>query len=307
MTYRSRLEAVLKSGKFAVTAELGPPRGADARKVKEKAAGLKTVVDAVNVTDNSAAVVRMAGWAACAILVQEGLEPVFQMVCRDRNRIALQSDLLGAGALGIRNVLCLSGDHPVCGDHPGARAVYDIDSIQQLQMTRHVCESGKLLCGRSVSVPPDMFVGAVANPFASPVEWRVPRLTKKIRAGAEFIQTQCVFDPVGFRDWLCRVRDMGLTEKAFVLAGVVPLESAAMGEYMTSRIPGVDIPDEVMRRMKSVKKSAQAAEGIKMACELIEQFKEMPGVSGIHLMTIGREYKVAEIVERSGIMPETFL
>ncbi|MDD2388813.1 MAG: methylenetetrahydrofolate reductase [Desulfobacterales bacterium] len=303
MTFRSHLQSVLKSGQFAVTSELAPPRGADPTVVREKASWFKTFVDAVNVTDNQTAVARMSSLAAAVMLLREGVEPVWQMVCRDRNRIAMQSDILGGCGLGLRNLLCLSGDHPVCGDQPYARAVFDIDSIQQIQMVRQMRDEARFLSGDTISSPPDMFIGAVANPFASPVQWRVHRLAKKIRAGADFIQTQCVFDMARFGEWICQARDMGLTEKTFIMAGLVPLKSVEMAEYMVRKVPGIDIPDAVIRRIKGVDNPRREEEGIRIACEQIEQLRALDGISGIHLMTINREHKIPEIVERAGLLP----
>lgn len=303
MTCRSHLETILRSGAFAVTTELGPPRGADGSAVRQKAAMLRTAVDAVNVTDNQNAVARMSSWAASVMLLQEGVEPVYQMVCRDRNRIAMQSDIMGASALGLRNLLCLSGDHQSFGDHPYARSVFDIDSVQQIHMARHMRDEGKLLGGAAIDPPPKLFIGAVANPFAPPLEWRVHRLAKKAGAGADFVQTQCVFDMKRFTEWVSQARDMGITEKTFIMAGLIPLRSVEMAHYMIARIPGVHIPDEILRRMKGVENSRQENEGLQIACEQIQQLREMKGVSGVHLMTINREHRVPEIVEMAGLLP----
>ena len=299
----SNLEKVLAAGHFAFTGELGPPRGTDAEEVRKKAAFLKGNVDAVNITDNQTAVVRMASWAACIILIQEGLEPNFQMVCRDRNRLAMQADILGAYAHGIRNMLCLSGDHCQFGDHPQARGVFDIDSMQLISMVKKMRDEGKFLGGADLEHPPKIFIGAAANPFADPFEWRVHRLAKKINAGVDFIQTQCIYNMEKFRKWVQQANDMGLTEKAYILAGVTPMKSVGMAKYMKNRVPGMDVPDDIITRLQGVAKDQQAEEGIKIAIEQIEEFKEMKGVAGVHLMAIEWEHKVPEIAERAKVLP----
>lgn len=299
----SNLEKVLEAGHFAFTGELGPPRGTNAEEVREKAAYLKGHVDAVNITDNQTAVVRMASWAASLILIQEGLEPNFQMVCRDRNRLAMQADILGAYAHGIRNMLCLSGDHCQFGDHPQARGVFDIDSMQLIHMVKTMRDESKFLGGTDIEDPPKIFIGAAANPFAEPFEWRVHRLAKKINAGVDFIQTQCIYNMPKFREWIKQANDMGLTEKVYILAGVTPMKSVGMAKYMKNRVPGMDVPDETIDRLLGVDKGKQAEEGIKIACEQIEEFKEMKGVAGVHLMAIEWEHKVPEIAERAKVLP----
>ena len=299
----SNLEKILTAGHFAFTGELGPPRGTDAEEVRKKAAFLKGNVDAVNITDNQTAVVRMASWAACIILIQEGLEPNFQMVCRDRNRLAMQADILGAYAHGIRNMLCLSGDHCQFGDHPQARGVFDIDSMQLISMVKKMRDEGKFLGGADLEHPPKIFIGAAANPFADPFEWRVHRLAKKINAGVDFIQTQCIYNMEKFRKWVQQANDMGLTEKAYILAGVTPMKSVGMAKYMKNRVPGMDVPDEIITRLQGVAKDQQAEEGIKIAIEQIEEFKEMKGVAGVHLMAIEWEHKVPEIAEQAKVLP----
>jgi len=299
----SNLEKVLEAGHFAFTGELGPPRGSDADEVRKKAAHLKGVVDAVNITDNQTAMVRMASWAASLILIQEGLEPNFQMVCRDRNRLAMQADILGAYAHGIRNMLCLSGDHCKFGDHPQAKGVFDIDSMQLIGMVKTMRDEGKFLGGEALQKPPKLFIGAAANPFADPFEWRVFRLAKKIAAGVDFIQTQCIYNMPKFREWIKQANDMGLTEKAYILAGVTPMKSVGMARYMKNNVPGMDVPDEIITRLQDAGKGKQAEEGIKIACEQIEEFKELKGVAGVHLMAIEWEHKVPEIAERAKMLP----
>lgn len=299
----SNLEKILNKGIFAVTGELGPPRGADLDALRAKAKHLVGMVDSVNITDNQTAVVRMASWAASLIAIQEGLEPNYQMVCRDRNRIAMQSDILGAYTLGIRNMLCLSGDHQIFGDHPYSKKVFDIDSMQLISMVKKMRDEGRFLNGQEITKPPRMFIGAAANPFGDPYEFRVFRLAKKIAAGADFIQTQCIYNMNRFREWMKQANDMGLTEKIYILAGVTPMKSLGMARYMQKNVPGMDVPEEVIKRIEGVDKKKQASEGIKMCCEQIEEFKEMKGVAGVHLMAIEWEHRVPEIVEQAKLLP----
>ncbi len=299
----SNLEKVLTEGKFAVTGELGPPRGASVDAVREKAKHLKGMVDAVNITDNQTAVVRMSSVAASTLLIREGLEPNYQMVCRDRNRIAMQSDILGASALGIRNMLCLSGDHQIFGDHPKSKKVFDIDSIQLIAMVRKMRDESKFLNGQEITEPPKMFIGAAANPFAEPYEFRVFRLAKKVQAGADFVQTQCIYNMERFRQFIQQANDMGLTQKVYILAGVTPMKSLGMARYMQKNVPGLDVPDWVIKRLEGVDKKKQASEGIAICCEQIAEFRQMQGVAGVHIMAIEWEQRVPEIVERAGLLP----
>jgi methylenetetrahydrofolate reductase (NADPH) len=299
----SNLEKVLKSGQFAFTGELGPPRGTDAEEVREKAKFLKGNVDSVNITDNQTAVVRMSSWAASLIALQEGLEPNYQMVCRDRNRLAMQADILGGSALGIRNMLCLSGDHQQFGDHPDAMGVFDIDSIQLIAMVKQMRDEGLFLSGNEIHKPPKMFIGAAANPFADPFEWRVHRLAKKIEAGADFIQTQCIYNMAKFREFVRLANEEGLTEKVYLLGGVTPMKSVGMARYMKTKVPGMDVPDEIIDRLKGVEKNKVAQEGINIACEQIEEFKEMKGVHGVHMMAIEWEHMVPQIAEQAKVLP----
>jgi methylenetetrahydrofolate reductase (NADPH) len=299
----SNLEKVLKAGHFAFTGELGPPRGTSAREVREKASHLKGNVDAVNITDNQTSVVRMSSWAASLILIQEGIEPNYQMVCRDRNRLAMQSDILGAYAHGIRNMLCLSGDHQQFGDHPTAKGVFDLDSMQLISMVKHMRDEGKFMSGEDIVEPPRLFIGAAANPFAEPFRWRVFRLAKKIQAGVDFIQTQCIYNMEKFREWVKQANDMGLTEKVYILAGVTPMKSVGMARYMQSKVPGMDVPESIITRLQGAGKGKVADEGIKIACEQIEEFKEMKGIAGVHLMAIEWEHRVPEITERAKVLP----
>ena len=299
----SKLQKILEAGHFAFTGELGPPRGANIEHVREKAKPLVGNVDAVNITDNQTAMVRMASWAASLLAIEEGLEPNFQMTCRDRNRLAMQSDILGAYAMGIRNILCLSGDHQQFGDHPQSKGVFDIDSTQLIGMVKKMCDEGKFLGGADIDDPPKLFIGAAANPFAEPVEWRVHRLAKKVAAGADFVQTQCIFNMERMREWVRQANDMGLTEKVYILAGVTPMKSIGMAKYMASKVPGMDVPDDIIKRLQGVEKKKVSDEGIKIACEQIEEFKEMKGVAGVHLMAIEWEHKVPEIAERAKVLP----
>ncbi|MEW6387010.1 MAG: methylenetetrahydrofolate reductase [Thermodesulfobacteriota bacterium] len=303
MTAGSNLEKILRSGKKAVTCECGPPRGADAEHFRHKASYLKGYGDAVNVTDNQTAVVRFCSLAACRILMDMGIEPVMQMVTRDMNRIALQSNVLGASALGIKNLLCLTGDHQSFGDHPNAKNVFDLDSVNLLHAVKTMRDDGKMISGTEVQGKPAMFIGAAANPFADPFEFRVVRMGKKIAAGAQFIQTQCIYNMEKFSKFMEMANDMGLTEKAFILAGITPLKSVGMANYMKKFVPGLDVPDSYITRLKGVPKDKQAEEGIKIAVEQIQECLEMKGIAGIHLMAIEWEERVPEILEAAGMHP----
>ena len=260
-------------------------------------------MDGINVTDNQTAVVRMSSLAACIIIKQMGLDPILQMVTRDRNRLAMQSDILGAYAHGINTMLCLSGDHPCFGDHPMAANVYDIDSIQFVQMVQKMRDDGKFQGGDDILNPPRMFIGAAANPFADPFELRVARLAKKVKAGVDFIQTQCIYNVDKFEKWMEGVCERGLHEKVGILAGITPLKSAGMAKYMKNKVPGMDVPEEIVKRMAGVPKENQAEEGIKICLETIERLKEVEGVKGFHIMAIEWEQKVPEIVEGAGLYP----
>jgi methylenetetrahydrofolate reductase (NADPH) len=299
----SNLEKVLKAGHFAFTGECGPPKGANVEHLKEKVAHLKGMVDAVNVTDNQTAVVRMSSWAASTIMVQEGVEPNFQMVCRDRNRLAMMSDILGVSAMGVRNMLCLSGDHQRFGNHPQAKNVFDIDSMQLIALAKQMRDDGTFMNDEEIDVPPKLFIGAASNPFAEPHEFRVYRLAKKIAAGAEFIQTQCIYNMERFREFMKQAVDMGLTEKCSILAGVTPMKSVGMAKYMAKMVPGMDVPDPLIQRLQGAGKGKVAEEGIRFALEQIQEFQEMEGVAGVHLMAIEWEHRVPEIAERAGMLP----
>ena len=297
MSLRDRLI----SGSFAVTAEISPPRGASIDPVTETAALLRDWVDAVNVTDNQGSNARLASWAGSLAALHAGLEPVMQMTCRDRNRIALQSDLLGASALGIRNVLVMTGDHPKFGDHPEAKPVFDLDSVQLLWTLRTMRDQHVLLSGRKLDPAPDCFLGAVENPFAPPVPFRAERLGKKVAAGAQFVQTQFVFDVPAFAGWMAQVRDLGLHEQCAILAGVGAVRSIKALDYMRNHVPGVEVPDDAYQRLRAVPPGKQTAEGIKLAAEIIQQLGEIPGVAGVHLLVAGNEQAVPDILDRAGI------
>ncbi len=303
MRTESRLEKVLAAGHFAVTSECGPPRGALPDKVREKGKYLEGIVDAINVTDNQTAMVRMSSLAASVLLKQEGLNPLFQMVTRDRNRLAMQADIIGAYSLGIDTMLCLSGDHTKFGDHPMAMNVHDIDSIQLIQMVKAMRDEGKFQGGAELKNPPKMFIGAAANPFADPFELRVLRLAKKINAGADFIQTQCIFNVEKFEKWMEGVCARGLHKKCYILAGVTPIKSLGAAKYMKNKVPGMDVPQEIVDRIAAVPKEKQAEEGISICVETIQRLKKVEGVAGFHIMAIDWEEKVKEIVERAGLLP----
>jgi methylenetetrahydrofolate reductase (NADPH) len=291
----------LASGGFAVTAEISPPRGASTENITKTAEALRNWVDAVNVTDNQGSNVRLASWAGSVALINAGLDPVMQMTCRDRNRIALQSDLLGASALGVRNILVMTGDHPKFGDHPEAKPVFDLDSVQLLWTLRTMRDQHVLLSGRKVEPAPDCFLGAVENPFAPPVPFRAERLAKKVEAGAQFIQTQFVFDVPAFAAWLAQVRDLGLHERCAILAGVGAVRSVKALEYMRDHVPGVEVPDGVFQRLQAVPADKQAHEGVKLAAEIIQQVAAIRGVAGVHLLVAGNEGAVPDILDSAGI------
>jgi len=303
MKTESRLEKVLAAGHLAVTSECGPPRGAKPEEVIAKSKYLAEIVDAVNVTDNQTAMVRMSSLAASILIKQQGLNPLFQVTCRDRNRLAMQADIIGAYSFGIDTMLCLSGDHTKFGDHAMAMNVHDIDSIQMIQMVKDMREKGTFQGGAEIKGPPKMFIGAAANPFADPFELRVMRLAKKIEAGADFIQTQCIFNVEKFEQWMEGVRARGLHKKCYILAGVTPCKSLGAARYMANRVPGMDVPKEIVDRMASVPKEKQAEEGVTICVETIEKLKKIEGVAGIHIMAIEWEEKVEEICERAGLLP----
>lgn len=299
----SRLERVLKSGRFAVTAELNPPDSADPEAVYERALVLASVCDAINATDAAGAHVHMSSVAVCALLTRAGYEPVLQISCRDKNRIAIQGDLLGAAALGVHNVLCLTGDGVQAGDQPEAKAVFDLDSLSLLRTACVLRDRGQFLSGRKLESPPRLFLGAAENPFAPPLDFRPLRLGKKVEAGAEFIQTQFCFDVPVLRRFMTRVRDLGLHERTFILVGVGPLRSAQTAEWMRSKVPGVVIPDAIVRRLNGVPEKRQRDEGKRLCVEIIQQVREIPGVAGVHVMAYRQEELVGEIIEEAGLLP----
>jgi methylenetetrahydrofolate reductase (NADPH) len=295
------LRARLESGETAVTAEIGPPRGADPEAVRRKVALVRGWVDAVNITDGQGAHVRMSNWAASLLALAAGVEPVMQVTCRDRNRIALQSDLLSAAALGIPNVLLMTGDHPRFGDHPDAKPVFDLDSVQLVWTARTMRDEGRLLSGRKLDPPPRWLIGAVENPFAPPDRFRAARLGKKVAAGADFVQTQFVFDIAVFTRWMAEVRDLGLIRRCKILAGVGPVRSLRALEHMRTAVPGLSIPDQVERRLRGVPGDRVAQEGMAMCAETIQQILQVPGVSGVHVMSPGFEQGIPGILDLAGL------
>ncbi len=311
----SNLEKVLEAGHFAVTGELGPPQGADPEEILHKAQLLEGAVDAVNITDNQTAVVRMSSIASGVLAMGAGLEPVVQMTCRDRNRLAIQADLLGAHALGLRNLLCLTGDHQSFGNHPTAKNVHDLDSVQLIQMVKNLRDEGVFQCGDAVKAGvPRFFIGAASNPFGDPLEFRPYRLAKKVAAGVDFIQTQLIYDIPRFREFMKRVVDMGLHEKVYILAGVGPLKSSGMARYMRDQVPGMIVQDQYVDRMKAVIKGIPKEEkmarrkawrqmGIDICIEQIQEIREVEGVAGIHIMAVEWEAAVRPIVEGAGLLP----
>ena len=298
----SNLETLLREGTFVVTGELGPPKNGNPEVVREKAKLLKGNVDAVNITDCQTAIVRMSSIAAGLIAKEEGIEPVIQMTCRDRNRIGMQSDILGAQALGLKNLLCLTGDHQKFGNHPGSKGVFDMDSIQMLGMMKAMRDDKKFQCGEEIkSHQPKLFLGAAANPFAHPFEYRAVRLGKKVAAGADFVQTQIIYNVEKFKKFMEMVRDLGLHEKCYILAGVTPPKSLGMARYMQKFVPGMDVTDEVLQRMKDAKDKQD--EGMQICADIINEVKEIEGVAGIHCMAIEWEEAVPEILSRAKLLP----
>jgi len=311
----SNLEKVFAAGHFAVTGEIGPPKGFDIQVIKHKASLLKGYVDAANITDNQTAIVRMSSVGTGIIVLQEGLEPVIQITCRDRNRLAMQSDVLGAAAHGIKNILCLSGDHQTHGNHPGAKNVHDVDSMQLIRILQEMRDKGVFQCGEEISGGgPPLFIGAAANPFAEPMHLRPLRLKKKLVAGADFVQTQIIYDMERFREFMKKAVDLGVTENLSVMAGVGPLKSAGMAKYMRDHVPGMTVPDSIVQRMedavqgistddKKARGEAWRAEGIRICIEQIQELQEVEGVKGVHVMAIEWEEAVKPIVEGAGLYP----
>ncbi len=300
----TNLEKILVGGGFAVTAEAGPPKGTNPKIITRKAEMLKLCSDAVNITDNQTAIVRMCSLAGCVLLKQQGIDPVMQMVTRDRNRIALQSDVLGAVALGIGNILCLSGDHQKFGNHPSAKGVFDIDSIQLIQALKNIRDNKRFINGEEMSGEAPIFIGAAENPFADPFDFRVTRLAKKIKAGVDFIQTQGIFDLPKFTRWMDMVMERGLDKQTHIMAGIIPVKSAAMARYMKTGVAGISMPDSIIKRMEQAKAvKAEKEEAIKIALEIIQHVRSIPGIHGIHIMAVGWEEIVPELVAKAGLMP----
>ena len=297
---RGRLERVLRAGEFAVTAELSPPDSADPRDVYARARIFDGWVDGINATDGSGANCHMSSVGVCALLTRVGYAPVMQISCRDKNRIAIQGDVLGAAAMGVANVLCLTGDGVQCGDQPEAKPVFDLDSIALIEAIRIMRDECRLLSGRPLRHPPELFIGAAENPFAPPYDFRPLRLAKKVAAGAQFIQTQYCYDLPALARFMTRARDLGLPERCFILVGVGPLASARAARWIRAHVPGVHIPDAIIFRLERA--ADQRAEGKRICIELIQQLRELEGVAGIHLMAYRQEEAVAEIIERSDVL-----
>ncbi|MBI2843015.1 MAG: methylenetetrahydrofolate reductase [Armatimonadetes bacterium] len=300
----SNLEKLLRAGHFVVCGEMGPPQAADSASILKKCGYFKGYVDAVNLTDNQTAIVRMSSVMSSYFALQGGVEPIMQMTCRDRNRLAMQSDILGAYAAGIRNILCLTGDYQTFGNHPDARGVFDLDSTQLVQMVKKMRDEKKFLCGDEMKQEPRMFIGAAANPFAEPFEFRVMNLAKKIEAGADFIQTQPVFDIPRFEKWMNAVREEGLEKEVHIIAGVMPVRSVKALLYMKDSVPGMSIADEYINRLEQIKdKEAAMEEGVKIAVEIMTRLKETPGVAGVHIMPVMWESVTPRLVEEAGLLP----
>ena len=297
----SKLERLLMAGEFVVCGELGPPQSADPEVIRKKCKNFAGFVDAVNLTDNQSAIVRMSSITSAIITMQEGLEPVIQMTCRDRNRIAIQSDILGAAAFGIKNILCLSGDHMSTGNHPQSKPVFDMDAISLITMVKAMRDEKIFQCGEEMKVEPRLFIGGAANPFAEPFEWRVTRLEKKIRAGADFIQTQAVFDIQRFEEFMKAVRERELHKQVYIIAGVLPARSAKALGYMKDEVPGMRVPEEFLKRMEAAEDPKE--EGVNMCADLIRQIRDIEGVAGVHIMPVMWESITPTLVERAGLLP----
>lgn len=299
---KSKLQKLFEQGKFVVTCEIGPPKSAAGTGIRQHAEHLKHYVDAMNLTDNQTAIVRLSSIAAGVHVLGTGGEPIIQMTCRDRNRIALQSDLLGAYSLGLKNVLCLSGDHQTFGNHPAAKNVFDLDSLQLIKTLKDMRDRKVFQSGEPIKQDePRFFIGAVANPFADPFEFRVLRLEKKIRAGAQFVQTQCIFDMDRFEDFMTLARKRNLHEQAYIMAGVMPIKSAKVAKYMQKNVSGMLVPDALIERLAGAKDQAQ--EGVKICIEQIKHLRTIPGVHGVHIMAVAWEEIVPSIVEGAGLEP----
>lgn len=302
-TYKSgsRLERLLSRGEFVVCGEMAPPQSADGGVIGRKSEHFRGFVDAVNLTDNATGIVRMSSIACASLAIQQGLEPIVQMTCRDRNRLALQGDLLGAYALGVKNFLCLTGDHQCMGNHAQAKNVFEMDSIQLINMVRRMRDEKVFQSGDEMKVEPRVFIGGAENPFADPFEFRAPRLAKKVGAGADFIQTQAVYDLPRFEKWMEQVRERGLHEKVAIIAGVLPCRSARGLEYQKTQVPGMSVPDELIARMKAAEKPEE--EGVRICVEIITRLSEMEGVRGVHIMPVMWERILPTVVEQAGLLP----
>ncbi|UCE44639.1 MAG: methylenetetrahydrofolate reductase [Methanobacteriota archaeon] len=297
----SNLEKVFEAGKFAVTAEIGPPQSANPEPLIHHAKMLNGSADAFNLTDNQTAVVRLSSIASAAIIMKEGIEPVIQMTCRDRNRIALQSDLLGACAIGVKNVLCLTGDHQIFGNEKAAKSVFDFDSVSELYTFNKLRNEGLQPGGNVLEEKPEVYLGCAENPFATPYEFRATRLAKKVNAGADFVQTQAIFDMDMFELWMDEVRSRGLDKKTHILAGLIPMKTAGAARYMKNKVPGMIVPKRIIDRMKNASDAAE--EGIKLCVEQIDTLKSMKGVHGVHIMAVKWEEIVPRIAEMAGLLP----
>ena len=298
----SKLKKMLESGNFAVTAECGPPKGTDTSEFLHHAKAMWEYCEGINITDCPSANVRMSSLGCAILLAHNGMEAVWQITCRDRNRVALQCDLLTAASFGIKNTLLLSGDHTSLAEVAGAKAVYDLDSMNLLQVARRMRDEKKLMGDeKEFSGPFEMFIGAVVNPFADPFDFRPIRLAKKISAGAQFIQTQCIYDMPRFKEYMKRVVDMGLHEKVYILAGITPLRSFGMAKFMANNVAGISIPEDILKRLKDAGKENAPKEGYKIAIEQIQQVREIEGVKGVHVMAIGQEEKVPDILAAAGL------
>ncbi|MBI3899272.1 MAG: methylenetetrahydrofolate reductase [Gammaproteobacteria bacterium] len=295
-----RLERVLRAGVFAVTSELDPPDSADPEEVYKRARIFDGYVDAINATDGSGANCHMSSVAVCALLIRQGYAPVMQISCRDKNRIAIQGDILGASAMGVSNMLCLTGDGVQAGDHPQAKPVFDLDCMSLLEIARGLRDQQKFQSGRKLTSSPRVFFGAAENPFGLPFEWRPHRLAKKVAAGAQFIQTQYCYDLPLMKQFMTKVEDLGLLDKVFILVGVGPIKSAKAGDWMRTNVPGIHIPDAIIKRMAGAEN--QAAEGRKICIEIVQQLREIKGVSGVHVMAYRQEESVAEVIDKSGVL-----
>lgn len=305
MKTQSNLERVLEAGEFAVTAEIGPPQNTEPETIREKVNLLKGYVDAFNVPDGQAAVVMMASWAASLIGMEGGIDPIVQMTCRDRNRIALQMDILGISAFGVNNILCVSGDPISFGNHPKAKPVFDLDSIELIRIVKRLRDEKKFENGQAiVGREPRLYVGAVANPFSPSLEFEMNRLKNKVAAGADFIQTQPIYNIESFRNWMELIREEGLHKNAKILVGITPLTSVASARYMQTKLPNMDIPNEIIDRLRKINKKEDMAEmGILIAVETINQLREIEGLAGIHIMTLGREEIIPKICNAVGLYP----